>query len=142
MADKGLAIEMGRGLIRQAHEDVPGVMLSRAIDRPAFRTMEAVDAGRVQTTDPSLPGLGPSAAELAVQRRINTAQAQQLPEITEAERTPLVPAPERMSEAMNARLFPSGPSNDEGFASTMRDSIATHRGLLDKLAGRNDDRER
>jgi hypothetical protein len=112
MSDKGLATEMGEGLLRQAREDLSGVMLSRAQDRPAFRAMEAVDASKVQTPERTFPGLGPTVAEVAAQRHLDAEKAIHLPERREIDRTPVVGTPEQMSSARNAELFPRGTDND------------------------------
>ena len=82
-------------------------------ERPAEQFMEALDSGRVQPAARSLPGLGPTAAELAAQRRYDAEQARHISDRRETDHTPIVAAPERMSDDRNARLFPTGPGNDD-----------------------------
>jgi hypothetical protein len=84
-----------------------------AVGRPADRAMNAIDKGRVQPTERELPGLAPTLAERMTQRSIDEAQTRQLPERRETDHAPVVGTPERMSDERNARLFPTGPSNDD-----------------------------
>lgn len=100
----------GREMEPGLHNHMVGVVRP---NRPAEHFMDAVHEGRVQQTDKHLPGLGPTLAEVAAQRRMDAAQAQQLPERRETDRVPVVAAPEQMSDERNARLFPTGPSNDD-----------------------------
>ena len=82
-------------------------------ERNAAKRARFFGADRPARAEPSIPGLGPSPAELAVQRSIDALQARHLPERRETDRAPVVGQPERMSEAANARLFPTEPSNDD-----------------------------
>ena len=120
MADEEFSRSMAGGLVRQARDGLTmanakerAAHLIEGSERPAYRAMDALDAGRVQATERTLPGLGPTLAERAAQRALDTEQARHFPERREADRTPVVGQPERMSEAQNARLFPTGPSNDD-----------------------------
>jgi hypothetical protein len=85
----------------------------RAIDlaqqKPRFEDLKARHGNR----EAAIPGLGPTFAERAAQRSHDAEQAQHLPERRETDRMPVVGQPEPMSDATNARLFPTGPGNDD-----------------------------